>query len=205
MKPFNQILGLTKKALNTAVLAALPVIAATTPSNAASPATPYFQRIATYLVCENTSCDRDSVKETVAEIIAVNKDGNILIYTDSPTGKIGFVNISEPANPTGLGTVDTSGEPTSVTVSGDYVLVGVNTSSSFVTPSGMLSVYHLPSCLVDVANCAPVRNIDMGGQPDSVAVSLNGRYAAVVIENERDETVTVAGVKGGLPQSPPGT
>lgn len=204
MKPFNQILGLIKKALNTAVLAALPVIAATMPSNAAPPATPYFQRIATYLVCENTSCDRDSVKETVAEIITVSKDGNILIYTDSPTGKIGFVNISDPASPAGLGTVNTSSEPTSVAVTGDYFLVGVNTSASFVAPSGMLSVYHLPSCLVDVANCAPIREIDMGGQPDSVAVSPNGRYAAVVIENERDEAVTVGGVKGGLPQSPAG-
>ena len=35
----------------------------------------HFQRIATYLVCENTSCDRNSVEETVAEIVASSKDG----------------------------------------------------------------------------------------------------------------------------------
>ena len=28
--------------------------------------------------------------------------------------------------------------------------------------------------------------IDLGGQPDSIAVSPDGKYAAVVIENERD-------------------
>ncbi|UJP05359.1 MAG: esterase-like activity of phytase family protein [Nitrosomonas sp.] len=127
-----------------------------------------------------------------------------MIYTDSPTGKIGFVDISRPESPVGLGTVNTSGEPTSVAVSGNYVLVGVNTSASFTSPSGVLAVYHLPSCLADVADCTPVREIDMDGQPDSVAVSPDGLYAAVVIENERDENTTAGGVKGGLPQLPAG-
>jgi hypothetical protein len=49
-----------------------------------------------------------------------------------------------------------------------------------------------------------VATLDMGGQPDSVAVSPDGRYAAVVIENERDEELFVDGVEGGLPQLPSG-
>ena len=32
-----------------------------------------------------------------------------------------------------------------------------------------------------------VRTIPLGGQPDSIAVSPDGRYAAIAIENERDE------------------
>lgn len=164
----------------------------------------YFQRIATYLVCENTSCDKDIVKQTVAEIIAVSNDGNTLIYTDDPTGKIGFVDIRNAENPVGLGTLTTVGKPTSVAVSGDYALVAVNTSASFLETSGILAVYHIPSCINDFANCTSVRDISMGGQPASVAASHDGRYVAVVIENERDEDVTVDGVEGGLPQLPGG-
>lgn len=190
-----------RSALTLAVLAAFPhLVHADKPL----PGDAHFQRIATYVVCENTSCDTDLIEETVAEIVAVSKDGKTLVYTDSPTGRIGFVDISNPEAPVGLGTVQTGGEPTSVAVSGRYALVGVNTSDSYVDASGHLAVYDLPACLANVAGCAPVHTLDMNGQPDSVAVSPNGRYAAVAIENERDEDVTVYGVEGGLPQYPAG-
>jgi hypothetical protein len=186
----------TQSVLTLAVLAALPHLA----QAAKNKSEPAFQRIATYVVCQNTSCDKGVVPQTVAEIVSVSKDGNTLVYTDSPTGKIGFVDISNPEAPVGLGTVQTGGEPTSVAVSGKYVLAGVNTSASYVSPSGHLAVYDLPACLANVAACAPVSTIDMEGQPDSVAVSPDGKYAAVAIENERDE-----GVNGGeLPQYPAG-
>ncbi|WP_137718631.1 esterase-like activity of phytase family protein [Methylobacillus flagellatus] len=194
----KRTLQFTQSALAIAVLAALPQMA-----NAAK-LEPSFQRISTYVVCNNTSCDRDTVEETVAEIITVSQDGNTLIYTDSPTGKIGFVNISNPEQPVGLGTIQTEGEPTSVVISGDYILAGINTSSSFTSPSGHLAVYSLAACRANLAACTPIRKIDMQGQPDSVAVSPNGRYAAVVIENERDEDITVGEVEGGLPQLPAG-
>lgn len=42
--------------------------------------------------------------------------------------------------------------------------------------------------------------IVLGGQPDSVAISPDGRYAAIAIENERDEDVN----DGAMPQDPPG-
>ncbi len=203
MKLLKQVMRLTQSSLSLAILIALSNLAIAGSKHEEN-SSAYFQRTATYLVCENTSCDRNAIEETVAEIVAASKDGNILIYTDSPTGKIGFVDIGDPENPFGLGTVNTAGKPTSVAVSGDYVLVGVDTSASFTNPSGMLAVYNLPACLSDISTCAPVREIDMGGQPDSVATSPNGRYAAVVIENERDEDVVVDNVEGGLPQLPAG-
>lgn len=192
---------LTRSTLTLAVLAAIPLLAY---ADRPHPKDAHFQRIATYVVCENTSCDTDVIKETVAEIVAISEDGKTLVYTDSPTGRIGFVDISNPEAPVGLGTVQTLGEPTSVAVSGRHALVGVNTSESFVNASGHLAVYDLPACLANVAGCAPAHTLDMNGQPDSVAVSPNGRYAAIAIENERDEGVTVDGVEGGLPQYPAG-
>ena len=201
MRLTNQWMCIAKNTLSLAVVATLSGLAVADSSNTDKAS---FQRIATYLVCENTSCDRNFFDETVAEIVAASKDGNYLIYTDSPTGKIGFVDIRDPENPFGLGTLNTIGEPTSVAVSGDFALVGINTSVSYLEPAGILAAYHIPSCLMNVSSCSPVREINMGGQPDSIAVSPNGQYAAVVIENERDEDVTVAGVEGGLPQLPAG-
>jgi hypothetical protein len=46
--------------------------------------------------------------------------------------------------------------------------------------------------------------IDLGGQPDSLAISHDKRFAAVVIENERDEDILVEDIEGGLPQAPAG-
>jgi len=163
-----------------------------------------FERVATFIVCANSSCDRDLVEETSAEIAAASEDGRTLIYTDSLLGAIGLVDISQPSQPQGKGIVKLAGEPTSVAVTGRHALVGVNTSESFVNPSGYLAVFDLPACLADVGACAPIRKIDLGGQPDSIAVSPDRRYAAIAIENERDEEVTVDGVEGGLPQLPAG-
>ncbi len=86
------------------------------------------------------------------------------------------------------------GEPTSVAIVGPWALVAVNTSESFTNPSGELAI-------VDVRGQRVVRRIALAGQPDSVAISPDRRYAAIVIENERDEEVD-----GGLiPQLPAGT
>lgn len=159
-----------------------------------------FERIGTFIVCENSSCDAGVVEETVAEIVAASDDARTLIYTDSPQQAIGLVDISDPARPKGLGIVKVGGEPTSVDVAGRYALVAVNTSSSFVQPSGHLAVFDLHACRADVAGCAPLATLDLGGQPDSVAVSPDRRYAAVVVENERDEDFN----DGEIPQLPAG-
>ncbi len=148
-----------------------------------------FNRIASFPVYMNT----DVETETVAEIVDVSKDGNMLIYTDGAGSKIGFVDIKNPADPKPLGTVNVSGEPTSVAVAGDYALAAVNTSPSFTDPSGELHV-------IDIAGKTTVAKHSLGGQPDAAAVSPDGQYAAIVIENERDEDLG----EGEPPQAPAG-
>ena len=72
-------------------------------------------------------------------------------------------------------------------------LVAVNTSTDFVNVSGNLVV-------VDIATRTIVETIALGGQPDAIAVSPDGAYAAVAIENERDEDLG----DGAPPQAPAG-
>ena len=148
-----------------------------------------FNRIATFPVFLNT----DINQETVAEIVAASVDGNTLIYTDGKTDNVGFVDITHPATPVAAGVLAVGGEPTSVAVSGNYGLVAVNTSPSFIAPSGHLTV-------VDMENRKAIATLDLGGQPDSVAVSPDGRYAIIAIENERDEDLG----NGEPPQAPAG-
>jgi hypothetical protein len=50
-----------------------------------------------------------------------------------------------------------------------------------------------------------VRSIDLGGQPDSIAISRDGQRGIVAIENERDEDAAPPGGEDGdLPQLPAG-
>jgi hypothetical protein len=129
----------------------------------------------------------------VAEIVDVTKDGRTLVYTDAPQSQIGFVDIADPENPVGTGLLDLPGEPTSLVTKDGHVVVGVNTSPSFATPSGQVLV-------IDLATRAVVRTFDAGGQPDSLALAPSGTYLAVVVENERDEDVN----DGLIPQLPSG-
>ncbi|WJG10509.1 esterase-like activity of phytase family protein [Aliiglaciecola sp. LCG003] len=153
----------------------------------------HFNRIAVFPVCQQIDATCDDNTETSAEIVAANADGTMLIYSDSPNQQIGFVNINDPANPIAMGTLALPGEPTSVSVKGDYALVGVNRSADFINVAGSLEV-------VEISTLTIVANIDLSGQPDSVAVSPDGLYAAVVIENERDEDLS----DGSPPQLPAG-
>ncbi len=153
-----------------------------------------FERIASFSVYTNNV---DRSEETVAEIIDVSRNGKTLIYTDAETQRLGFIDIRKPDRPRPRGTVSLPGEPTSVSVAGRFALVGVNTSDSFTHPSGVLAVVHIRRQEI-------VATLPLAGQPDSLKVSPDGRYAAVVIENERDEDIVVNGVEGGLPQLPAG-
>lgn len=148
-----------------------------------------FARIATFPVFLNLGAEEDPASETAAEIVAAAHGGNLLIYTDSPMGRIGFVDITDPAAPQPAGFLALGGEPTSVAVVDDYALVGVNTSESYVAPSGHLAVVDI----TDIAAPEIVAEVDLGGQPDSVAVDPDGFYAAIAIENERDEDACTAG------------
>jgi Esterase-like activity of phytase len=200
-------------------LAAMLSFATTLPAADDGFSQTFFRRIATFPVflntCNGQLDDNDCLnRTTVAEIITASEDGKLLIYTDSATENIGFVDITNPANPQPAGLIDVGGEPTSVAVAGEYALAVVNTSESFVNPSGQLIIIQIPSRTVE-------HSIELGGQPDSIAVSPDRRYAAIVIENERneetcaggdldgqevdeDECEAGGGVLGGLPQLPAG-
>lgn len=144
-----------------------------------------FQHIGTFDVRLNGS--------EVAEIVDATADGMTLLYSDSATGSIGFVDVSDPASPQPAGVLAVGGEPTSVAVGSNYALVAVDTSAGFDNPTGTLFV-------IDLATRTPVKHFPLGGQPDSIALSPDGRYAAVVLENQRDEELD----GGLLPQAPPG-
>ncbi|MEB3357305.1 MAG: esterase-like activity of phytase family protein [Synechococcales bacterium] len=152
-----------------------------------------FNRIASFVVASQLDPNSNTDLQTAAEIVTVSTDGNTLIYSDSPQGQIGFVDITNPSAPVGLGVLDVDGEPTSVAVLDNYALVAVNTSPDFINPSGQLRA-------VDISSQTIVRSWDIGGQPDSIAVSPDGNYAVIAIENERDEDFE----DGGIPQLPPG-
>lgn len=145
-----------------------------------------FQHVATFDVMTGNG-------SSVAEIIDVSRDGKQLIYTDAGKGEIGFVDITRPDKPKAQGVLVVGGEPTSLAILDPLVLVAVNTSESFVNPSGKLLV-------VDRKTRGIVAEYDLPGQPDSVALSPDRKRAAIVIENERDEDLN----DGLLPQYPSG-
>jgi DNA-binding beta-propeller fold protein YncE len=144
----------------------------------------------TYPVARFAPLATYQVSGSVAEIVTATPDGTVLVYTDSASQQIGFVDITDPANPTEIGVMPVAGEPTSVAI----------------TPDGrwVLAVVHgTPDhfAVLDLMNpeAPPVIRL-LGGQPDSIAISADGRYAAIVIENERDEELN----EGELPQLPGG-
>ena len=80
------------------------VVASSTPDNTIN-----FNRVATFAVCSQigSSCESDGV--TAAEIAAASTDGMTVIYTNSPKGEIGFVDITDTTNPKPLGSVAAGG------------------------------------------------------------------------------------------------
>ncbi len=137
-----------------------------------------FRRIATH-----------DVNGAVAEIVTSTPNGRTLIYTNSTDGKIGFVDIADPASPVEIGSIAAGGEPTSVatTPDGRWALVVVDG-----TPDKLQ--------VIDLGDNTIETTMNLGGQPDSIAVSADGKYAAIAIENERDETLN----GGRMPQTPAG-
>jgi len=152
-----------------------------------------FNRIASFPTFTNMAEGEDTSRETSAEIVTVTGDGNTLIYSDSPLGVIGMIDITDPANPQPLGNITLDGEPTAVSALGGTVFVGINTSDSYTDPSGHLAHYV-------VATGELAADCDLGGQPDSTAVAPDGSFVVVAIENERDEDLG----DGRVPQMPAG-
>lgn len=181
---FSMTFRLSQATLTVALLASAAFPAA---------AEQVFNRISSFPVALNLPSDKDQKTVTSAEIVTASEDGNTLIYSDSPLGGIGFIDIKDAKAPKALGALMMDGEPTSVAVAGTKVLAGVNTSESYVKPSGKLVT-------VDIATRKIEASCDLGGQPDSVAISPDKSFAAIAIENERDEKVN----DGALPQAPAG-
>jgi hypothetical protein len=113
---------------------------------------------------------------------AATRDGRTLVYTDSPGERLGLVELDRLDRPHPAGTISLPAEPTSVDALGHLALTVVDTSASFTDLSDVLRV-------VDLRSRQVVASHDLGG-----------RYAAVAIENERDEDVN----DGKLPQLPGG-
>jgi hypothetical protein len=153
-----------------------------------------FNHVGSFEVTANLG-DLDVDEPTSAEIIDVSTDGNTVVYSDALTSSIGLVDITDPSNPLPLGRIELGddADPTSVAVVGDHLLAAVKTSGGdFVNPTGELRVFTFDGDLVDT--------IDLGGQPDSIAVSPDETFVAVAIENERDEDLD----DGLIPQLPGG-
>lgn len=174
------------------ILVAAAAALATTVALPAS-AEQMFNRIATFAVAENLPADADPATETSSEIIAASPDGMMLAYSDSPYGGIGLIDISDPKTPKAAGSMKLGGEPTSLVIAGQNIIVGVNTSESYTAPSGKLLV-------IDMGTRETVGECDLGGQPDSLALSKDGAFLAIAIENERDEDLN----DGVIPQMPAG-
>ncbi|OCB54210.1 alkaline phosphatase [Mycobacterium vulneris] len=178
---------------------------ATSPIDWNLPAQESYHRTATYPVYLNRPADDPADKETVAEISTVTPDGNTVIYTDAAAKRIGFLDITDPAKPVGKGTLSLAelghkdDQPTSVAAVNDHVLVVVDTTGGdFAHPSGRVDT-------VRTADRTRVHSIDLGGQPDSIAISPDGSFAAIAMENQRNEEFTPPGKEeGDLPQPPTG-
>lgn len=150
-----------------------------------------FNRIASFPVTLNFS--GEVPEETSAEIIDATDDGMTLVYTDSPAGVIGAIDISDPANPAPLGVMEMDGEPTAVSIIGTTAFVGINTSESYTEPSGLVKA-------IDVTTMTELARCDLGGQPDSTGKAPDGSFISIAIENERDEDLG----EGRVPQMPAG-
>jgi hypothetical protein len=135
----------------------------------------------------------DRARVTSAEIISASPDGMTLIYTDSPLGVVGLIDITDPKAPKALGNIDVGGEPTTAKIIGGMAFAGVNTSADYVNTSGKMVA-------IDLATKAITGECELGGQPDSVAAAKDGSFLAIAIENERDEDLN----DGKLPQMPAG-
>ncbi|MGA1153072.1 MAG: alkaline phosphatase, partial [bacterium] len=152
-----------------------------------------FNRISSFPTYLNMATGEDTKQESSAEIISASADGNFLVYTDSPLGVIGMIDIKDPRNPKALGNLKMQGEPTAVSVIGNTAFVAVNTSESYKNPSGRVHA-------IDLKSQKEINRCELGGQPDSTASAPDGSFISIAIENERDEDLG----DGRIPQMPAG-
>lgn len=121
---------------------------------------------------------------TSAEFLTLSADGRCAIYADSLGHGIGFVDLSDPSQPKPGGWISLPGEPTSVALLGNRVLV----TSDLGSHRGALHIVSLGERRLE-------KTVDLPGQPDSLAVSPDSQYVVIAIENEALD---------GFPDSKPG-
>lgn len=144
---------------------------------------PRFERVQLYPISRNNP----KLARTAAEIVALTADGNTLVYADSLGGGLGFVDVSDPSAPEPLGWIELEGEPTSVTIKEDLVLVVTASPES----------YRGSLVAVDLLSRREVKRWELPGQPDCIDLSPDQRYLAICLENESLEQ--------DFPQPPPGS
>jgi DNA-binding beta-propeller fold protein YncE len=157
-------------------------------------------RVANAQIRSFAPLSRYVVGGAVAEIIDASPDGNTLVFTNSDDQQIGFIDITDPANPQSLGTVKVAGEPTSVAVTPDgrYAIAAV--LSLIDEEAGQTIADQQPGTLVFI----DLETREVAGQvkllgigPDSVDISPDGRKVIVAIEDEED-TDNLPGSRPGL-------
>ena len=75
-----------------------------------------FNRIASFATPDNMAEGEDRARPSSAEIITVTEDGNPRVYSDSPLGALGPIDITDPKAPKPLGNIAMGGEPTTTVV-----------------------------------------------------------------------------------------
>ncbi|MFM1872657.1 MAG: hypothetical protein RL398_2079 [Planctomycetota bacterium] len=161
----------------TRILAAAALSSALVAQGPSTPRADHFRQIASY-----------NVTGTVAEIVDAANQGNMLVYTDAGSQKLGFVDITNPTAPVEITTLSVPGEPTSVACVGNYAYAAVWAD---LPNAGSPPPQFLPGKLVviDLANPANptiVGTIDIGFHPDSCKAKRIGNdvYVVVAIENQ---------------------
>jgi Esterase-like activity of phytase len=186
-----------------ALASILLALAVAAPGSAGAAPSTGLELVGSFFVDDNLHEGEPVATPTSAEIVDIGADGSTLLYTDALTARLGFVDVSDPSAPVALGALDLPGGPTSVAIHKGWALVGIVTSvdpdgdgpqNEFDAPTGELLV-------IDIGSRTIVRSIELTGQPDSIGISPDGgRYAAIVIENQRDEDDN----DGFIPQQPGG-
>lgn len=173
----SPIVAATIALLSAVTIAASALLALPAKSDAHEENSDAFDRVGTFEVPGGG----------VAEIVDATPDGQTLAYTDSESGAVGFVDLSDPAAPKSLrDQVDVGGEPTSVGISpdGSLALATVQTSNLEEGKPPELKPGKLVA--IDIASNKVVGSVDLGPGPDAVKVSqVGGQLVAVVaVENE---------------------
>jgi DNA-binding beta-propeller fold protein YncE len=143
--------------------------------NAKVPKPRFFKRQSNFFLCDQpgTSCEDGNTAS--ASNIASSGDGSKLFYTDVSNDALGFVDIVGTMTPLGMGTADLGGKPKGVATHGNLAAVAVDTSDDYANPSGVVKLF-------DVTDMSFVHELAVGGQPEGIAWSDDGKYIVINIE-----------------------